>query len=95
VDEAGGETLPAKAGLDRFCLNCHDGNGANQIATFKFSSGDSRTANDPFWDGATNIMNTYDGVNRSAVVDTSRCVPQRLHGRPGRLHSNGTTPVNR
>ncbi|WP_242393097.1 CxxxxCH/CxxCH domain c-type cytochrome [Anaeromyxobacter oryzisoli] len=57
--------LPSNAGLDKFCLNCHDSGGAAQISSFRLSSETSRTATDPFWDGAGNITNGYDTYNRA------------------------------
>jgi predicted CxxxxCH...CXXCH cytochrome family protein len=69
VNETGNDgtegVLPTNAGLDKFCLNCHDADGALQISTFRISTETSRTALDPFWDGLGNIGNTYDQYNRS------------------------------
>jgi predicted CxxxxCH...CXXCH cytochrome family protein len=97
VEETGGATLPTtpkKAGLDRFCLNCHDSNGASQISTFRVTTETSRTATDPFWDGATNITNAYDLVSRGAVIDVKSRVTC-LNGANVDLAvctANGTTP---
>jgi len=62
VDESGGATLPtlpAKAGLDPFCLSCHDSDGALN----SFNATDSGTALNPF--GDTVITNEYDQVPRA------------------------------
>jgi predicted CxxxxCH...CXXCH cytochrome family protein len=75
VDETGGATLPAKAGLDKFCLNCHDADGAAQISSFRLSAETSRVAVDPFWDGTNNLGNTYDQLNRANTTATRVTVP--------------------
>jgi len=55
--------------LDSFCLNCHDSNGANAIASFKVSAETLRTNLDPYFDGTTNITNSYDAKSRGQVVN--------------------------
>lgn len=82
VNEVGNDgtdgVLPTNAGLDKFCLSCHDSDGAAQIATFKISTEANRTATDPFWDGATNITNTYDQMSRGRVTD----IKSKVSGAP-------------
>ena len=69
VDETGGATLPANAGLDPFCLTCHDSDGATGTANFRDTGGScaslNATTNDPqnpFCD--LHITNEVDGVYR-------------------------------
>ncbi len=81
VEEPGGVTLPTKAGLDRFCLNCHDADGALQISSFRVSTETNRASTDPFWDGADNIKNNYDTFNRSNTAAGSTTVPPATGGR--------------
>ncbi|MBI5509403.1 MAG: CxxxxCH/CxxCH domain-containing protein [Deltaproteobacteria bacterium] len=82
VNETGNDgtegVLPSTAGLDRFCLTCHDSGGAAQVSTFRVSTETSRTALDPFWDGTTNITNSYDGLSRGQVVD----IKSKVSGAP-------------
>ncbi len=78
VGESGGATLPAKAGLDPFCLGCHDSNGAlaarNQNQTEGCVAGGD--ASNPFCDGT--ITNEYDQQDRGGVVD----VKSQVSGSP-------------
>ncbi|KAB2967988.1 MAG: CxxxxCH/CxxCH domain-containing protein [Thermoanaerobaculia bacterium] len=92
VDESGGATLPANAGLDRFCISCHDADGASQIANFRESTG--QTATNPFADtvsGAAGVTNNYDQANRGGVVDIASRVDVDARTAAG----GTTTPADR
>jgi predicted CxxxxCH...CXXCH cytochrome family protein len=69
-------------GLDRFCISCHDADGASQA----YLEGDSAaTASNPFADGM--ITNEYDQANRVKVVD----IASRIH-ETARTSAGGAWP---
>jgi hypothetical protein len=77
ADFAWDPTAPDHAGMDNFCMSCHDDNGAVSTgsdairalintAGGKYNTGIQATASNPFGD---TISNRYDKMRRPAVVD--------------------------
>jgi hypothetical protein len=85
VEEAGLPDLGTDpAGLDPFCLSCHDNDGAWS----SYNATDGGTASNPFGDsdpfGDDVIGNDYDRWNRVSVVDIASRVAQAwTNGSPG------------
>jgi predicted CxxxxCH...CXXCH cytochrome family protein len=62
-------------GLDRFCITCHDANGASQAQNYGDSNAD---ALNPF--GDTRISNEYDRADRTRVTDIASRIDESARG---------------